>query len=264
MKTFALLFLASFVSAAEAPLTLPEAKPKYSAVGGASAVPLAMDNAYFRSGAPAYDYWALSSYYVPQRNGASCSSASASAALNALLNARRPRGDEDENITEASLVEKVKGFDWKGLASEEGSAGRHGLTLDQLAAGLKEAFAAYGAADATVSSRAVTEASAAALDSFRRALSGNERGPDDIMLIHFAQDAVTGAAGGPYAHISPIGAYDEKTRRALVFDVDRKWYEPYWASDERLLKAMAVKTKHFGHGGWVLIKKQPDPAAAVR
>lgn len=258
MRILALLLLASMANAGE-PLYLPEQKPKYAPVAGASAVPLSADNAYFRGAAPAYDYWALASFYVPQRNGSSCSSASAAMALNALLNARRARGDEEENVTEAALVEKVKGFDWKGLASEEGSSGRRGLTLDQLAAGLKEALAAYGAADVKVSSRAVTEASAAALESFRRALSSNERGPDDVVLVHFVQDAVTGAAGGPYAHISPIGAYDEKTRRALVFDVDRQWYEPYWASDERLFKAMAVKTKAFGHGGWVTLKRAPRP-----
>lgn len=260
MKTLALLLLASRLSAADAPFYLPAEKQKYAPVAGAQAVPLSLDNAYFRAAAnPAYDYWSLSSFYVPQRNGASCSSAAAAMALNALLNARRTRGDEEENITEASLVEKVKGFDWKGLASEEGSSGRRGLTLDQLAAGLKEALAAYGAADVTVSSRAVTEPSAAALDAFRRTLAGSERSPDDVVLIHFTQDLLTGAAGGPYAHISPLGAYDAKTRRALVMDVDRQWYEPYWASDERLLKAMAAKTKQFGHGGWILLKRAPRP-----
>lgn len=258
MKTIALLFFASWAAAAE-PFYVPAEKQKYAPAGGATAVPLSLDNAYFRGANPAYDYWALASFYVPQRNGASCSSASAAMALNALLNARRARGDAEENISEASLVEKASSFDWKGLASEEGSDDLHGLTLDQLAAGLKEALAAYGAGDVQVSSRAVTDPSAAALDAFRRALSGGERSPDDIMLVHFVQDAVTGAAGGPYAHISPIGAYDEKTRRALVMDVDRRWYEPYWASDERLLKAMSVRTKRFGHGGWVLLKRAPRP-----
>ncbi|MDD5209191.1 MAG: phytochelatin synthase family protein [Elusimicrobiales bacterium] len=229
--------------------------PKYSPVGGALAVPVSQDNAYFRNPAnTAYDYWNLSGFYIPQTTGASCSAASVAMALNALLSARRERGDEEENITEGKLVEKVSGIPWKSLVSEEGADGKHGLTLAQLAAASKEALAAYGAVEFSVSSVTVSSQSAAALESFRRALAGSERNPQDIMLLHFAQDALTGAPGGPFPHISPVGAYDEKTRRVLIFDVDRQWYEPYWAADVQVFKAMAVKTEAFGCGGYVLIK----------
>ncbi len=218
-------------------------------------MPVSLDNSYFRNPAnPAYDYWALSAYYLPQQNGASCSAASVSMALNALLNARRERGDEEENITEEKLVGKVSGIPWKELVSAEGAEGRHGLTLVQLAAAAREAMAAYGAAEFSVSSVTVSTQSAQALESFRRALAGNERNPQDIMLLHFAQDALTGAPGGPFPHISPVGAYDEKTRRVLIFDVDRQWYEPYWAADVQVFRAMAVKTEAFGRGGYVILK----------
>jgi hypothetical protein len=218
-------------------------------------VPVSLDNSYFRNPAnPAYDYWSLAGFYTPQTTGASCSAASVSMALNALLNARRERGDEEENITEEKLVGKVSGIPWKELVSAEGAEGRHGLTLVQLAAASKEALAAYGAAEFSVSSVAVSTQSAAALENFRRALAGNERDPRDIMLLHFAQDALTGAPGGPFPHISPVGAYDEKTRRVLIFDVDRQWYEPYWAADVQVFRAMAVKTEAFGRGGYVILK----------
>jgi hypothetical protein len=256
MKALLLSALIALPAAAEPQQNIPVAAQKYAPVDGAVAVPLTLDNAYFRNpGNPAYDFWALASFYIPQRNGASCSSAAAAMALNALLNARRERTDSEENIAEAGLVGKVAGIKWSGLASAEGFEGRHGLTLDQLAAGIEEAAGAYGAAGVTVGSVAVSSPTAAALDKFRRTLAGNERSPDDIMLLHFAQDALTGAAGGPYAHISPVGAYNERTRRVLIFDVDRQWYEPYWASDIQVLKAMAVKTKSFGHGGYVTLKK---------
>ena len=247
-KILTLLLLFPAFAAAEA--------PKYAPVDGAVAVPLSQDNAYFRTaGNPAYDYWGLAAFYIPQRNGASCSSASAAMALNALLNARRKRGDADENITEAAMVEKVSGVKWKALAGEEGLEGRHGLTLDQLAAAAREALAAYGGPGFSVSAVKVEDTSLAALEAFRRALAANERGPDDIMLLHFTQDALTGAPGGPYAHISPVGAYDEKTRRVLIFDVDRQWYEPYWAADVQVLKAMSLKTKAFGNGGYAVLKR---------
>lgn len=244
---FPLLFFLAAAARAET--------PKYSPVDGAEAVPLSLDNAYFRSPAgPAGDYWALASYYVPQANSYSCSAASVSMALNALLNARRGRGDDEENIAEGKLVGKVFGLKWKELASEAGADGRHGLTLVQLAAASREALAAYGAAEFSVSSVTVSTQSALALENFRRSLSENERNPQDIMLLHFTQDALTGAPGGPFPHISPVGAYDERTHRVLIFDVDRAWYEPYWAADIQVFKAMAVKTKAFGHGGYVVLK----------
>ena len=229
--------------------------PKYAPVGGALAVPLSVDNTYFRNPAsPAADYWTLSSFYVPQYNDAACSAASVSMALNALLNARRPRGDAEENITQEKLLEKVTGLKWKELLSPEGLDGRHGLTLAQLAQASREALAAYGAAGYTVSSAAVSGQGAQALENFRRALSGNEKSPADIMLLHFTQDTLTSAPGGPFAHISPVGAYDEKTHRVLIMDVDRQWYEPYWVADTQVFKAMAVKTAAFGAGGYVIIR----------
>jgi hypothetical protein len=68
---------------------------------------------------------------------------------------------------------------------------------------------------------------------------------------------VTEAQGGPYPHISPIGAYDKTNERVLVMDVDREWYEPYWVSDERLLLAMSKKTERFGFGGYLWIRVKP-------
>lgn len=228
---------------------------KYTPVNGALAAPLSMDNSYFRTpGNPAYDFWALSSFYVPQENGYSCSAAAVSMALNALLNTRRARYDSGENITPDKLVEKVSGERWKELVSPEGSGGRHGLTLSQLAAVSKEALAAYGGKIFSVSSVTSEGQTAAGLEAFRRALAGNEKNLSDIMLLHFTQDSLTGAKGGPYPHISPVGAYDAKTGRVLIFDVDRQWYEPYWAADTQVYKAMSVKTAAFGRGGYVLLR----------
>ena len=253
MKVLLCFFLAAASVRAET--------PKYSPVDGALAVPVSQDNAYFRNPAhPAYDYWNLAGYYAPQANGASCSAASVSMALNALLNARRERGDEEENIAEGKLVEKVSGVPWKALVSEEGAEGRHGLTLAQLAAAAKEALAAYGAEEISVSSVTASTQSVPAMENFRAALAENERNPRDIMLLHFSQDALTGAPGGPFPHISPVGAYDEKTRRVLIFDVDRQWYEPYWAADVQVFKAMAAKTPAFGRGGYVIMKLAGDVA----
>lgn len=231
---FSLIFFAVAAAGAET--------PKYSPLDGAVAVPLSLDNSYFRNPAvPAYDYWNLSSFYLPQFKGYSVSAASLAMALNALLNTRRQRGDEEKNIEPLELAEKMP------LLS-------HGVTLTQLARVSREALAAYGAADFSVSVTTVAARTAQTLESFRTALAGNERDPGNIMLLHFAQALVTGAPGGPYATVSPVGAYDEKTRRVLIFDVDRQWYEPYWAADIQVFKAMALKTEKYGHGGYVVLK----------
>lgn len=241
-------FLAVLCGAAEA------GAPKYSPVNGALAAPLSIDNSYFRTPqTTAYDYWNLSSFYVPQYNDHACSAASVTMALNALLNANRARGDADENITQPGLLKKV-GPGWKGLTSDVPRKERHGVTLAQLGGLSREAMAAYGVVGASVTVTMAASGDAGTLEAFRRALISNERDPDDIILLHFAQDLLTGAPGGPYAHVSPVGAYDEKSRRVLIFDVDRQWYEPYWADDAQLLKAMTLKTRRFGRGGYVVIR----------
>jgi hypothetical protein len=248
MKIF-LCFLLALSGAASA------GSDKYSLIGGTRAVPLSMDNAYFRvPQTAAHDYWSLASFYVPQYNGYACSAASVSMALNALLNARRERGDADENILQQALVENSGDAEWKALLSDPGLEGRHGVTLAQLGRFSRKAFAAYGSTSAVVAVTMVESDDAGVIEAFRAALVLNERNKDDILLLHFAQDLVTGAPGGPYAHTSPVGAYDAKNRRVLIFDVDRQWYEPYWVSDIQLLKAMELKTVAFGHGGYVSIK----------
>jgi hypothetical protein len=92
------------------------------------------------------------------------------------------------------------------------------------------------------------------VEDLRQILRANEADPSDFLLAHFVQDDLTGARGGPYAHISPIGAYDSVTHRVLILDVDREWYSPYWVADGDLLAAMNRVTKSFGAGGLVRIR----------
>ncbi|MCX5796266.1 MAG: hypothetical protein NTY77_12295 [Elusimicrobia bacterium] len=231
------------------------ADPKYGPPESPLAVPLSQDHAYFRApGHPAPDFWRLNSFYVPQINGYSCGAAAASMALNALLNAGRPRGDQDQNITQEELLDQVKG-DWQALLSEPGLGGRHGLSLAQLEAFLKAGLAAYSKAEFLVERHEAAARGDRELKDFRRALAENEKNPEDLIIVHFVQDDLTLAKGGPYPHISPIGAYDAARKRVLVFDVDRHWYEPYWVPDEALLKALSHETAAFGHGGYIRIGK---------
>ena len=230
------------------------AGPKYG--GSPAASPLSGDHAYLQDPRhPAPDYWALSSFYVPQLNEFSCSVASVAAVVNALTKAGRPLADTDKNATHESLLGAVKAARWAERVSKGGADGKVGVTLDQLAEVLAEALEQNGIKDAKVETFRVTEDNKATRAAWREVLESNESSPDDMVVVHFVQDALTHASGGPYAHISPVGAFDKDSGRVLVFDVDREYYEPYWVDASLLLKAMAVSTPSYGHGGWIRVSR---------
>ena len=233
------------------------ADPKYGPADQPIATPLSQDHAYFQEpGHAAPDFWRLNSFYVPQNNEYSCSAAAAAMTLNALLAARQPRNDQDRNITPTSLIEKVKG-DWQALVSPAGLHGRHGLTLAQLEALLRAGLQAYSQTRFVVERHEVAAAGDKELAQLRKTLIENEKSAEDLVVAHFVQDDLTKAAGGPYPHISPLGAYDAARKWVLIFDVDKEWYEPYWVPDTELLKAMAHATAAFGHGGYIRVSQAP-------
>lgn len=212
-------------------------------------MPLSHDNEYFRH-APAHDFWALAAYYVPQMNDYACSAASVAMIVNAAVRAGRTLTNDDQNITQSVLLDRVRAEHWKELLSPEGYQSRHGVTLEQLRTITEASLHAFGAPDSTARA-VIADDSSEGLMRFRLALVENERNHRDALLIHFLQDEVTLAPGGPYAHVCPVGAYDAEHRRVLVFDVDRLWYEPYWVSDTVLWHAMSRSTVSFGAGGYV-------------
>ena len=224
---------------------------------GPSAVPLSRDHAYFQSpGHPAPDFWALMPYYVPQQNDYSCAVASVAAVVNALTRAGRPLVGSDRNATHDSLLAAVKAARWGERMRKGGVDGTAGVTLDQLAEIVAEALRQQGVSPVIEKVR-VSADDPATRALWRRTLTASERSGDDLILIHFTQDTLTGAGGGPYPHISPVGAYDAGTGRVLVLDVDREWYEPYWVADTLVVRAMAAATPAFGSGGWLRVSRTP-------
>lgn len=251
------------------PLRAGEAAPKYGPPGAPIAVPLSASNRYFRAaGNPAPDFWALIPFYVPQHNPYSCSAASVVAVVNAAKRLAGPLSDEAKNATQADILKKVSAERWPERLSRKGapakSPPKHGVTLEQLEKVLAASLKAEGLDRFEQATQRVEKADESALQLLRLALAGNERSSRDFMLVHFAQDELTGAPGGPYAHISPVGAYDEQARRVLILDVDRDWYEPYWVPDRALLEAMSKETPAFGRGGYtrVTFRDLPKPSGA--
>ena len=242
----------------------PAAAPKYGPPGAPYAVPLSKDHAYLSDGThEAPDFWALMPYYVPQANDASCSVASVAIVVNGLVRAGRALGNMDRNATQSELVDRVRVEHWKERVGNRGYHREHGLTLSRLKAVTEASLAAFGARDVAVDLVDAGAAGATGLEAFRQVLSVNERTASDFVMLHFVQDAVTAAPGGPYAHISPVGAYDAERRRVLVLDVDREWSEPYWVADDVLWRAMMRKTPAFGSGGYLWIRTAPGAAGGT-
>jgi hypothetical protein len=237
MKILLLLLLA-FSIAQAAP------KPKY----GPEAVTLSRSHEFFRK-APAPDFWALAPYYVGQRDDRSCSVASVTMVMNALRS-KLPLTADDELITQDSLLKKVGSGDWWK------DRGAGGVTLDQLGKAIEQSLAGYELAGLEVE---VVHADKT--PEFRarlhEALVANEKSDADFIILNFIQGAYTGDAD--VGHIAPLGAYDGK--RALVMDPDRKWYEPYWVSEETLLNGMATHDPQSGgNRGFAWIHPAGNPA----
>lgn len=222
-----------------------ESKPKY----GPEATPLSKSHEYFKKGS-APDYWAMSPYYVPQRDGKSCSLGSVTIVMNAARVSKKLNAN-DELITQDKLLDKVGNEFWK---SALGTLGR-GVPLPKLGPIVEDSLKANGFTKFTVETVHVDDASPATLAKVRKALTENESSTKDFIIANFNQGAYTGDTGG--GHISPIGAYDEVKKRVLIMDTDREWYEPYWVSDETFVKGMATKDSDSGKNrGYVWIKIQ--------
>jgi hypothetical protein len=201
-----------------------EAKPKL----GPDAVSVERSHAYLRRHA-APDFWRLGPYYVPQITGSACSVAAIAMLLNALRGL--PAHNDDPLVTQEAVLQAVASEAWTRQTAENGG----GVSFAEFVSYLHLSLDAFHL-DAEVEVLKPGDNSPATLAELRRVLSANERTDRDIALVYFNQGVLTGAWDGP--HISPIGAYDAARRRVLIMDVDRQWYIPYWASDEKLLAAM--------------------------
>jgi Phytochelatin synthase len=220
-----LVWLLVVSAALASPLVAPEAKPKL----GPDAVPITREAGYLRA-APAPDYWKLSSFYVPQFTSSAGSVASVAMAVNFARGL--PEDSDDPIVTQKALLEKVADAAWTAKGAEGGDGVTFAEFLNVLGASL-ETYGIHGYGIEIIRPRA---ADAGALAKLRTALAANEASDHDLILMYFDQGVLTGDWDGP--HISPIGAYDRSTHRALIMDVDREWYVPYWSPDTKLLEAM--------------------------
>jgi hypothetical protein len=204
-----------------------EVKPKY----GPNAMLLSHSHEYM-TGHPSPDFWAMIPYYVGQKDDASCSVASVTMLVNASRWNKKLTAD-DELATQEAILKKVQLDGWKG-----GEVSKlRGVILDELGPLAQASLKAYGI-DSTFQTFHMDGKKAANLETLHQALVENEKNAGDFILINFVQGVYTGDADA--GHIAPIAAYDAAKKQVLVFDPDRRWYEPYWVSEETLLAGMAT------------------------
>jgi hypothetical protein len=207
-------------------------KPKY----GPAATRLSQSHQYI-SQHPAPDFWALMPYYTAQQNGASCSIASVTMLVNGARSNQNLMADT-ELATQNSVLKKTADESWSKATSEKVGGG---VSLDELGVLTVKALKSYGFTDAYAEVVHTNNTSQATLAKLRLDLTQNEKSAKDFILINFIQGVYTGDA--EVGHIAPIAAYDTVSRRVLVLDPDREWYEPYWVSEETLLRGMATTDK---------------------
>jgi hypothetical protein len=218
-------------------------KPKY----GPEATLLSKSHEYIQKH-QAPDYWALSPYYVPQKDDRACSVASVAMLVNAARTGRALTAD-DELATQVDLLKRVKDEHWSQFIDES----KGNLYLDDLNPIIAESLKAYGVEPKEIVVVHTDDTSPATAKKLHEALVANEKSDKNFMIINFIQGVYTGDAEA--GHIAPIAAYDEARKRVLVLDPDRKWYEPYWVSEATLLKGMATVDKGNGkHRGYVFVQ----------
>lgn len=183
---------------------------------------------------PALMFHLLSPYYTVQRNGTSCSLASATMVLNAVRELRLQRPLE-KAASQNEVLEKVNDPLWLEATKDEGP----GVTLEQYAVFLNKMFTAYGVGGVSVECLYVENRSEALLQQIHGDLMavGDDKQVTTFLLLDF-DDATFIQVPTTFGHISPIGAYDAENHLVLILDVDREWTGPYWITEKTLIDGL--------------------------
>lgn len=159
------------------------------------------------------DFSQLSPHVVGQARRAFCGPATSVAVINA---ARRPQPP----VTQASL------FESSSVSSKgEIAVSIKGLTLDELASLLRGQGMQVK----------IVHADSSSLAAFREVLRATVAEPKTFLVVNYDRKSLKQTGAG---HISPVGAYEPATDRALVLDVATQKYPFTWVPLTMLWDAM--------------------------
>ena len=203
---------------------------------------------------------ALYTGFVHQFNAYSCSAAAVTTLLNGvrfLLGSQASQTLSTVLLSQKEVLTKVTTAHWQDRVSDAGYLGTHGMPLPELERVIEAALKTFQIPYQRVVSVRMYPGmqtlgnEKAQLEVLLEAL---ERSPAEFMIAHFTQGEFYGNWYG--GHISPVGAYDPKTRRVLVLDVDPECPGPYWIKFERFCEGLVGASKAYGvkGGGYVRIQ----------
>lgn len=221
-------------------------QPKY----GSQAVRLFHAREFLKNN-EAPDFWALMPYYIHQFSDRACSVASATMVVNACR-AQAELTASDELVTQAMMLRRVSHPRWHDAIQEGGD----GVTIEDLGGYLTEALKKLSPGAFKVEAVRVDAHDDGLRERVRDMLIENERTDDDFVVVFFWQATFTDDPEGETGHVAPLAAYDEEHDRALVFDPDRDWYEPYWVPLDTLVAGMARVDPETGRPrGYIWVRK---------
>lgn len=183
---------------------------------------------------PAIVFRAMSHYYLVQRNGTSCSLATATMILNTVRDIQSHQR-LDKPATQNEVLEMVNNPLWDAATADDGP----GVTLEQCGQLLKEMFAAYNIKGVSVEIVYVNDKSETMRKTIHQDLVdiNNANNGTTLLALNF-DDRTFINFDIDVGHISPVGGYDPVTGLVLILDVDREWTGPYWISEETMLDGM--------------------------
>ena len=226
----------------------PKPQPKY----GSQAVRLFQSHEYMRQH-DAPDFWALMPYYVHQFNERACSVASVTMVVNGLRSQVELTA-ADELLTQNKLLKSVGYPKWARDVSPDGES----VTIEEMADYLRKALDQFGTRQYDIEAVRVDVRDKNLRAKVRKMLIENEKSDDDFVLVVFWQAALTDDPDGETGHVAPLAAFDAERDRALVFDPDREWYEPYWVPLDALIDGMAKVDADTGKSrGYIWVRSKP-------
>lgn len=208
--------------------------PKYGPVEKPYATPLRQDHAFMATHL-APDYWILAPYYAGMQGGHSASAASVTMVINALRKDFK-YSSADELVTEAALLKAIPAAKWADKLAGQKPAG---VNLAELAALTDEALNAYGLKKYRVKAVAIADAEKKSIEAVRKILVDNEKSDANFVVANYLQSRFTNDPEGAVGTYSPVAAFDAAGERVLLFETDRKYYEPIWVSLQAFVEGAA-------------------------
>lgn len=201
---------------------------------------------------------AIWKFHVKQFHESSCSVATVASCINAIQSLKDSNAPP---ISQAELLDRVTTGHWKARMSEGGYHGRRGLPLPLLGQVVQDSIAVFQLnvqSIEVVQTPKNTPLGSPIPMKLKERLRDFDRHGDGLIIIHFDQGSLVPTLNIP--HISPVGAFDARTQRITILDVDPEQENPYQVDFDTFYKGLSCDYHHvfeafgYGSGGYIHIQ----------